>query len=276
MNNGATSRCPDCPTFEVKYPGIVSCPICGLGKTTTATRAPEHQDYLREGECGGQARPAYFAGLFSKYFRNRPVGRSLDIGCGRGEMVAAFERERWTAHGIDAFRGFQADGKRFFRADLATYEPKERYDVISLVHAFEHMPDPIGALDRVRAMLNPDGLLLLVVPNFGGVWSRLLGERWHMLKPEDHLFHYTPRGLSNVVERCGFQIQAVNTYSGYAPSPWQIKLAERRFYEHGIGARVPVRPIVFRTNAWLRPAWNWIIDRRLQGAEIQLLAAKLT
>jgi hypothetical protein len=148
--------------------------------------------------------------------------------------------------------------------------------VITLIHAFEHIADPIGALERIRGMLNPDGLLLLVVPNFGGVWSRLLRERWHMLKLEDHLFHYTPQGLSNVIECCGFQIQALNTYSGYAPSPWQIKLAERHFYEHGIGARVPVRPLVFRTNALLRPGWNWIIDRRRQGAELQMLAVNLT
>ena len=266
--------CPDCPGFQPIYTGIEACRVCGLARTAGALRGPEDQDYLGDGNWGGQLRPDYFSDIYSRYFKTLLAGNSLDIGCGRGELVEKLCKHGWNAHGIDSYEGFQEDRVRYFKTSLDSFVTGEVYDLISLIHSFEHLGDPIGSLQRIASILAPNGVVFIVVPNFGGVWARLLGDRWHMLRPEDHAYHYTSDGLSNILQRCGFLVQGIRTYSGYAPSSWQIRLAENRFYESGIG-RIPIlRSIIFRANTILQPHVNRVIDFRKQGAEIQLLASR--
>lgn len=49
-------------------------------------------------------------------------------------------------------------------ADIAALDPKDqRYDVILCAHTIEHCPDPVAALQKLRAVLNPGGIILLSV-----------------------------------------------------------------------------------------------------------------
>lgn len=265
-------ECPDCMSFEEHYADIERCTKCGLGRTVTVTRSSDDQNYLAPDQPG-QPRVKYFQKLFRWYFRHLPPGRALDVGCARGEFVREFARYGWTAHGLDAYHGFPADEQRFFRADLAAFTTSERYDVVTMIHSFEHLADPIGALARVRELVRPAGMLLIVVPNVQGLWSRQVGRRWDMLNPEEHPFHYTPAALRNVLHRGGFSVTTERTYSAYSvPSPWQVALSERQFYERGFGAYQPVRSLVFRVNRWLRPLVNRVVDWRNDGAEIHILS----
>lgn len=272
MRNGQLPTCPDCASFEQHCADIERCTVCGLGRTVTVTRPADEQNYLAPDQAG-QPRLTYFKKLFRWYFRRLPPGRALDVGCARGEFVREFAGHGWTAHGLDAYRGFPADNQHFFRADLASFQTTERYDVITMIHAFEHLADPIGALEHVRGLLQPAGVLLIVVPHFQGRWSRQLGRRWDMLNPEEHPFHYTPAALRNVLHRGGFSVTTERTYSGYSvPSPWQVTLSERQFYERGFGAYQPVRSLIFRANRWVRPLVNRGVDWSNDGAEIHTVS----
>jgi 2-polyprenyl-3-methyl-5-hydroxy-6-metoxy-1,4-benzoquinol methylase len=273
MNDRQYSQCPDCAPCEEKYPGIRSCISCGLARTVGWTQPSDAQDYLIADDAREQLRIRYFKHLFRKYLCTVPPGRALDVGCARGEFVRVLARQGWTAHGIDAYHEFPADNQRFFRASLASFATAERYDLLTMIHTFEHIADPMGALEQAKQLLRPGGALLIVVPNFGGLWARQLGRRWDMLNPEHHIFHYTVAGLRNVLQRSGFFIKATHTYSGfYAPSPWQTMLAERKFYERGFGAYQPFRSLIFRANTWAKPILNRIVDWRNDGAEIHMVS----
>jgi SAM-dependent methyltransferase len=41
----------------------------------------------------------------------------------------------------------------------------EKYDIVSLFHVLEHMPNPIAAFDRLASLINPCGSLIIEVPN---------------------------------------------------------------------------------------------------------------
>lgn len=261
-----------CPEFRQAYAGIEVCPVCGLGRTAAETASSDEQNYMDPGEIGGAERPDYFRALFDTYCKGVAPGRALDIGCGRGEWVGFLSAKGWIAQGIDAFREFKADNVRFFRAALGEYSPEEPYDLVTLIHCFEHIVDPIASLDQIAKLLTPRGRLLIVVPNFGGAWSRLLGPDWHMLRTDHHAFHYTPRSLAALLQRCGYRVVSKVTYSGYAPSITQLRLGQDGFYESGIGSFWPLRSIFFRANVLLGPWLNGRLDANLDGAEIQVLA----
>ena len=187
-----------CPEFLPTYAGIEVCPDCGLGRTIAGTAAADEQDYLDPQEVGGADRPEYFRVLFDTYCKDVMPGRALDIGCGRGEWVRLLKTRGWTAHGIDAFHDFKSDNISFFRANLDNYSPDLPYDFITLIHCFEHLADPVASLKRLEGLLKPGGRLLIIVPNFGGAWSRLLAGNWHMLRTDHHVFHYTPKSLTRI------------------------------------------------------------------------------
>lgn len=262
-----------CPEFRPTYAGIEVCPACGLGRTIAGTAPSDEQNYLDPREVGGAERPDYFRSLFDTYCDKEVPGRALDIGCGRGEWVRLLNARGWTAHGIDAFREFKPDNIHFFRAGLEDYSPDKPYDFITLIHCFEHLADPVTSLEQLAQLLTPGGRLLIVVPNFGGAWSRLLGPNWHMLRPDHHAFHYTPRSLAGLLQNCGYRTVRTSTYSGYAPSIIQLWLDQINFYGQGIGSVQPLRSLIFRTNTLLRPLLNRRLDTLLDGAEIQVLAS---
>lgn len=275
-HRGSLSDCQgntgQCPRFQPTYGGIEVCTDCGIGRTVATTVATSQQNYLDDSDCGGQERPDYFRMLFKQYCRHESPGRALDVGCGRGEWVRLLKARGWTAHGIDSFQGFLPDNETFFQAALNEYSPPASYDFITLVHCFEHIVHPSNALQRLAQLLTPAGRLLIIVPNFGGAWSRLCGRDWHMLRTEHHALHYTAIGLTRLLKNCGYQILRLSTCSQYAPSITQMKLNNSGFYERGFGSIWPVRPLIFRTNDLLRPLLNKILDAKFDGAEIHVLA----
>jgi SAM-dependent methyltransferase len=211
--------------------------------------------------------------LFDTYCKDVMPGRSLDVGCGRGEWVRLLKAHGWTAHGIDAFRNFKPDGINFFHADLDNYSPDLRYDFITLIHCFEHFADPAASLKKLANLLKPGGRVLIIVPNFGGAWSRLLADSWHMLRTDHHAFHYTPNSLTRILQNCSYQVLRTSTCSQYAPSILQLRLERSSFYQRRIGSIRPLRSLISRMNALLRVPLNRRLDYLLEGAEVQALAS---
>lgn len=121
----------------------------------------------------------------------------------------AIEHIRNT-YGFPAFVGFLSDIKF----------DREMFDVITMHHVLEHIPDPIHFLSQeIRPLLKKDGLLVVEVPNFGSFESRINGEAWEDLKPWEHLNQFTPKTLRRCLQKTGFRVEAMITYTPYAYRP---------------------------------------------------------
>jgi hypothetical protein len=78
--------------------------------------------------------------------------------------------------------------------------------VVTAFHVLEHVPDPVGMTRRMLEWLAPGGLLVVEVPNAGGLGARLFGRAWSGLELPRHLSHFTPESLGAVVRRAGGRI----------------------------------------------------------------------
>ena len=94
--------------------------------------------------------------------------RWLDVGTGPAAVLDAMAPD---AHAVAAVepndilrRQAAARGYRIFPAisDVPTAEP---FDVVTLFHVFEHLPEPQQTLGELRDVLAPGGLVLLEVPH---------------------------------------------------------------------------------------------------------------
>lgn len=107
--------------------------------------------------------------LFTPLHGGAP-GRFLDVACGLGETVKFFSDRGWDAKGIDvdpALKRFHDEigiESEIAHIENATIDGK--YDIIHISHAIYFITYPSEFLKRLRASLQPDGLLCIVLANF--------------------------------------------------------------------------------------------------------------
>ncbi|MBV8190447.1 MAG: class I SAM-dependent methyltransferase [Alphaproteobacteria bacterium] len=137
-------------------------------------------------------------------------GRLLDIGCSNGNLLANFHRLRpdWKLSGAelsDKFKDVILSLPRveaFYSGSSPAYYAGP-YDVISLSHVLEHIPDPAAFLTAVAAQLSANGRILLATPDLVQNPSDLI--------IADHCTHFDERSLRFVVEKADLTAELLST-----------------------------------------------------------------
>jgi hypothetical protein len=123
----------------------------------------------------------------------------------------------WTAAGVE----MRTHRKRDVFGSLEEAAERGHYRCITLWHVLEHVPDPARHLAELRSMLSDDGVLMIAVPDFGGLQARLFGRHWLHLDVPRHLHHFTRRGLMHLLRRAGFEtVQVANQELEYDWFGW--------------------------------------------------------
>lgn len=137
------------------------------------------------------------------------TGRALDIGCGRGEFLDLLRSRGFAVAGLEPGAEAAKRGREEFGLDIthgmlgSGLLPEAGFDLITAWHVIEHLPEPGEALDEVCRALVPGGVFITAVPDFGGAQSEYFREGWFGVDAPRHLFHFTRRTLSGLLEKHG-------------------------------------------------------------------------
>ncbi len=206
---------------------IDRCNSCGVKfmnpQYTDAYLEEYYSNYIHEGYHPGEQaerdrsiRKKRSLDLIQKH---QSPGRLLCIGCGDGLELRLAEQQGWSVVGYDVDptvteRLQQELGVPVHSGALGDLnEPP--FDCIYVDQVLEHPKNPAQMLREIDALLVPNGIVYLGVPNIESLSSRyktIMGklglkrkrgkhyDSWH------HLFYYGPKTLTQIMERRGYQV----------------------------------------------------------------------
>ncbi len=143
-------------------------------------------------------------------------GNILDFGCGNGEFLGEMLRAGWHVRGVESSDRARSLLpillKDHVQKDLSDWEG-ERFDVITLWHVLEHLPEPVAVIRRLKGLLKEGGLLFLAVPNLDSWEFSFCGADWFHLDMPRHLVHFSQHGLTTMLENEGLRVQRADHFA---------------------------------------------------------------
>lgn len=182
--------------------------------------------------------------ILSEFFV-RP-GRILDVGCGPGSLIELMKANRWEGTGIELSPKYvrYAKSKQLDVIEGTLKEAKlgsESFDVVTMMHTLEHIPEPLLELQEAMRVLKTQGLLVVAVPNISSLMARISGASWEWIAPPLHLYYFTPRTLRRMAEKAGFRV--IKTMTAYGDVNHLQTLSQRIFRK----LKLPVAGLFFGT-----------------------------
>ena len=143
-----------------------------------------------------------------------PSGRLLDVGAATGFFLDLARKRGFEPVGIElAEAAVEKARRKGLNVICGTLEqlpdPPESFDAITMLDVLEHLSAPQQDLARVHQLLRRDGLLVINTPDAGSWTARLLGLRWHLITPPEHLCLFTGNALVAALKKSGFEVLMV-------------------------------------------------------------------
>ena len=138
-------------------------------------------------------------------------GKLLDIGAGTGEFLMVAKENGWQTTGIepsDKARNIALKKGVFLADSLADLEDHS-FDVISMWHVLEHVPNLENQIKELKRLLKPTGTILIAVPNFNSYDAKYYKEFWAAYDVPRHLWHFSKTAIKGLFAKEGLHLQKV-------------------------------------------------------------------
>lgn len=134
--------------------------------------------------------------LIKKYVRQ---GRVLDIGAGVGDLVGQLQKQDLNAQGYEPNENARAVAKRkgIELHGTMPVNPMD-FDLITMYHVLEHVPDVVAQLQEVHKLLTDQGYLILALPNYNSLDAQLFKKHWAGYDVPRHLYHFNKHAVKTI------------------------------------------------------------------------------
>ena len=217
--------------------------------------------------AGAPKKPRKGSHRFDRIAAMKP-GRILDVGCGSGYDLLAMRAKGWEVAGVEmntqAASHAREQGLDVRQGTLAEAKlASESFDVVTLFHVLEHLPDVRSVVQEVARLLKPGGVMLAQVPNFEGANAKLFRENWYELDVPRHVNFFSPATLKAMVGKAALSVASLR----WIDSAADFRRSLKNKYGRTFGAKV-ARPLLRVTSSVLN-LWR-------TGDMLEVLARRAT
>jgi 2-polyprenyl-3-methyl-5-hydroxy-6-metoxy-1,4-benzoquinol methylase len=139
--------------------------------------------------------------LINKLFYSKKKNiKILDVGCGTGDFLVYCKNKNFDVCGVEPNKTANAISTSklhqtvFF--DVSELPNKTKFDVITLWHVLEHIPNLNEYISRLKDLLKDDGFLIVAVPNYKSYDANHYKEYWAAYDVPRHLWHFSQKSIS--------------------------------------------------------------------------------
>jgi 2-polyprenyl-3-methyl-5-hydroxy-6-metoxy-1,4-benzoquinol methylase len=136
-------------------------------------------------------------------------GNLLDYGCGTGAFLHTMGSNGWQVTGVEPDEGARKLAASRIGKEILTPEHLVKlddgsFDIITLWHVLEHVPEPVLSCKEFYRLLKPGGKLILALPNHLSQDAQKYRGAWAAYDVPRHLFHFNSLNIKNIANKIGF------------------------------------------------------------------------
>ena len=136
----------------------------------------------------------------------------LDVGCGTGDFLKTAKDNNWIVSGIEPnaeariIANQKTENVVFDIEQLNNFEFNS-FDVITLWHVLEHLPDLEYQISILKKLLKPKGRLVVAVPNYKSFDANYYNQFWAAYDVPRHLWHFDQNSISKLFASIDMEIE---------------------------------------------------------------------
>lgn len=137
------------------------------------------------------------------FSQNSGVGSLLDVGAGTGEFLKVAKRKGWDVQGMEPNKNacsLAAEKGIELRSSLNDFQ-EDQFDVVSLWHVLEHIPNLEETISQLSDLVRPNGTLIIAVPNFKSYDANYYKEFWAAYDVPRHLWHFSKESMEKLFSK---------------------------------------------------------------------------
>jgi 2-polyprenyl-3-methyl-5-hydroxy-6-metoxy-1,4-benzoquinol methylase len=146
-------------------------------------------------------------------FQNESSIKSiLDIGAGTGDFLEYCKDNKYEVTGTEPSEAARKVAKQ---KGIDLYQSIDqiadrKFDVITMWHVLEHVPNLFECLEQLKEMLKEKGKLIVAVPNFKSYDAEYYKEYWAAYDVPRHLWHFSQKSIRTLFE--SVEMKVVNVH----------------------------------------------------------------
>ncbi len=127
----------------------------------------------------------------------------LDVGCGTGDFLQIAQQNNWTISGVEPneearqIANAKTNNSVYNIKELLEFS-KHSFDVISLWHVLEHLPNLEEQVSVLKSLLKESGTLIIAVPNYKSYDAKYYKNFWAAYDVPRHLWHFSQESISKL------------------------------------------------------------------------------
>ncbi len=138
--------------------------------------------------------------------------RILDVGAGTGDFLIVAKENDFEIFGVEPNLKAKQKAKQkgvYLKNSLDDFE-NSTFDVITLWHVLEHLPNLDEQVLKISKLLSENGILIIAVPNYKSYDAKFYKKYWAAFDVPRHLWHFSKTSIQKLFSKKG--IELVNTY----------------------------------------------------------------
>ena len=138
----------------------------------------------------------------------------LDIGCGTGDFLQVALNNGWKITGIEPDTNARQIANEKTNNAVLEVEGLNKldphsFDVITLWHVLEHLPNLEEHISVFKKLLKPKGTLIIAVPNYKSYDANYYKSFWAAYDVPRHLWHFSQNSIKRLFGKSDFRLEEV-------------------------------------------------------------------